>query len=36
VLEPLELYKGQVGEEIEQQLFSFTDKGGRGWRCVRS
>jgi len=29
VLEPLELYKTKSGEEIEQQLFSFTDKGGR-------
>jgi histidyl-tRNA synthetase len=29
VLEPLELYKAKSGEEIEQQLFSFTDKGGR-------
>lgn len=29
VLEPLELYKAKSGEEIEQQLFAFTDKGGR-------
>jgi histidyl-tRNA synthetase len=29
VLEPLELYKAKSGEEIEQQLFNFTDKGGR-------
>ena len=29
VLESLELYKAKSGEEIEQQLFSFTDKGGR-------
>jgi histidyl-tRNA synthetase len=29
VLEPLELYKAKSGEEIEQQLFCFTDKGGR-------
>jgi histidyl-tRNA synthetase len=29
VLEPLELYKAKSGEEIEGQLFSFTDKGGR-------
>jgi histidyl-tRNA synthetase len=29
VLEPLELYKAKSGEEIEAQLFSFTDKGGR-------
>ncbi|MDE3084920.1 MAG: ATP phosphoribosyltransferase regulatory subunit, partial [Verrucomicrobiota bacterium] len=29
VLEPLELYKAKSGDEIEQQLFSFTDKGGR-------
>ena len=29
VLEPLELYKAKSGEEIESQLFSFTDKGGR-------
>lgn len=29
VLEPLELYKTKSGEEIETQLFSFTDKGGR-------
>jgi histidyl-tRNA synthetase len=28
-LEPLELYKAKSGEEIEQQLFSFADKGGR-------
>src|SRR3954454_8307038 len=29
VLEPLELYKAKSGEEIEAQLFNFTDKGGR-------
>lgn len=29
VLEPLELYKKKSGEEIEAQLFNFTDKGGR-------
>ena len=29
VLEPLELYKTKSGDEIESQLFSFTDKGGR-------
>ena len=29
VLEPLELYKAKSGEEIEQQLFNFVDKGGR-------
>jgi histidyl-tRNA synthetase len=29
LLEPLELYKAKSGEEIEQQLFSFPDKGGR-------
>ncbi len=29
VLEPLDLYKAKSGEEIETQLFSFTDKGGR-------
>ena len=29
VVESLELYKAKSGEEIEQQLFSFTDKGGR-------
>jgi histidyl-tRNA synthetase len=29
VLEPLDLYKTKSGDEIEQQLFSFTDKGGR-------
>lgn len=29
VLEPLELYKAKSGDEIEAQLFSFTDKGGR-------
>ena len=29
VLEPLELYKAKSGDEIENQLFSFTDKGGR-------
>jgi histidyl-tRNA synthetase len=28
-LEPLDLYKAKSGDEIEQQLFSFTDKGGR-------
>lgn len=29
VLEPLELYQAKSGDEIEGQLFSFTDKGGR-------
>lgn len=29
VLEPLELYKRKSGDEIEAQLFSFLDKGGR-------
>ncbi len=29
VLEPLDLYKRKSGDEIEAQLFSFTDKGGR-------
>lgn len=29
VLEPLELYTAKSGPEIEDQLFSFTDKGGR-------
>ena len=29
VLESLELYKAKSGDEIEGQLFSFTDKGGR-------
>jgi histidyl-tRNA synthetase len=29
VLESLELYKTKSGEEIEAQLFNFTDKGGR-------
>ena len=29
VLEPLELYKAKSGDEIEGQLFSFVDKGGR-------
>lgn len=29
VLEPLDLYKAKSGDEIETQLFSFTDKGGR-------
>ena len=29
VLEPLDLYKTKSGEEIEGQLFNFTDKGGR-------
>lgn len=29
ILEPLELYKAKSGDEIEAQLFSFTDKGGR-------
>ncbi len=29
VLEPLELYTRKSGEEIEKQLFSFEDKGGR-------
>ena len=28
-LEPLELYKAKSGDEIEAQLFNFTDKGGR-------
>lgn len=29
ILEPLDLYKTKSGDEIEAQLFSFTDKGGR-------
>jgi histidyl-tRNA synthetase len=29
VLEPLDLYRAKSGDEIENQLFSFTDKGGR-------
>jgi histidyl-tRNA synthetase len=29
VLEPLDLYKTKSGDEIEGQLFSFIDKGGR-------
>ncbi len=29
VLEPLDLYKAKSGDEIEAQLFSFQDKGGR-------
>ena len=29
VLESLDLFKRKAGEEIENQLFSFTDKGGR-------
>ena len=29
VLEPLELYKAKSGDEIEAQLFNFTDKGSR-------
>jgi histidyl-tRNA synthetase len=29
VLEPLDLYKAKSGDEIEGQLFSFADKGGR-------
>ena len=29
VLEPLDLYRAKSGDEIETQLFSFTDKGGR-------
>lgn len=29
VLEPLELYKAKSGDEIEAQLFNFTDKGDR-------
>ncbi|MGH8019759.1 MAG: histidine--tRNA ligase [Opitutaceae bacterium] len=29
VLEPLDLYTRKSGDEIEGQLFSFTDKGGR-------
>lgn len=29
ILEPLDLYKRKSGDEIEAQLFSFTDKGGR-------
>src|SRR5580692_5092542 len=29
VLEPLDLYRAKSGDEIEAQLFSFTDKGKR-------
>jgi histidyl-tRNA synthetase len=29
LLEPLDLYRAKSGDEIEAQLFSFTDKGGR-------
>ncbi len=29
VLEPLDLYRAKSGDEIEGQLFNFTDKGGR-------
>lgn len=29
MLEPLDLYRTKSGEEIEAQLFNFTDKGGR-------
>ena len=29
VLEPLDLYRAKSGEEIEAQLFAFSDKGGR-------
>jgi histidyl-tRNA synthetase len=29
VLEPLDLYRAKSGHEVEGQLFSFTDKGGR-------
>src|SRR5688572_18677337 len=29
VVEPLDLYRAKSGDEIEAQLFSFTDKGGR-------
>jgi len=29
VLEPLDLYRAKSGEEIEGQIFAFTDKGGR-------
>ena len=29
VLEPLDLFRAKSGAEIEQQLFSFVDKGGR-------
>ena len=29
VLEPLDLYRAKSGDEIEAQLFTFTDKGGR-------
>ena len=29
VLEPLDLYQAKSGDEIEAQLFSFVDKGGR-------
>ena len=28
-LEPLDMYRAKSGDEIEGQLFSFTDKGGR-------
>lgn len=28
-LEPLDLYRAKSGDEVEGQLFSFTDKGGR-------
>jgi len=33
ILEPLDLYKAKSGEEIEQQLFSFTTRVGGRWRC---
>jgi histidyl-tRNA synthetase len=29
ILEPLELYRAKSGSELEGQLFSFTDRGGR-------
>lgn len=29
ILEPLDLYRAKSGDEIEGQLFSFTDRGGR-------
>ena len=29
VLEPLDLYRAKSGEEVEGQIFAFTDKGGR-------
>ena len=29
VLEPLDLYRAKSGSELEGQLFSFTDRGGR-------